>query len=126
MSRKRAYRSDGIPPISAVAPRSNPDLAAYRFRGLDGFVLFELAMRDDPPREVLTRLSAAERQVLRLVLEGRSNAEIGSARATSQRTVANQVASIFRKLGVASRRELCVRIERLRQAAMEADEAEPQ
>jgi DNA-binding NarL/FixJ family response regulator len=51
-------------------------------------------------------LTTAERAILAFLLEGRTNDEIAGARGRSPRTVANQVASIFRKLGVASRREL--------------------
>lgn len=48
----------------------------------------------------------AERQVLALVLEGHSNAEIATTRSTSQRTVANQLAALYRKRGVTTREEL--------------------
>lgn len=51
-------------------------------------------------------LSAAEREVARAALEGLSNGEIAAARGTSVRTVANQLQSIFRKLGVSGRTEL--------------------
>ena len=51
-------------------------------------------------------LSPAELDVARRILDGRSNAEIAAERATSARTVANQLASIYRKLGVGSRAEL--------------------
>lgn len=51
-------------------------------------------------------LTPAERQVVALLLEGKSNAQIARARRTSARTVANQVASIFKKLSVSSRAEL--------------------
>jgi DNA-binding CsgD family transcriptional regulator len=54
-------------------------------------------------------LTPAESEVIVHVLAGRTNAEIAAARGTSTRTVANQVASLFRKLGVASRLELVVR-----------------
>jgi DNA-binding NarL/FixJ family response regulator len=54
-------------------------------------------------------LSTSERAVAALMLRGASNAEIAEARAKSARTVANQVASIFRKLGVRSRGELAAR-----------------
>jgi DNA-binding NarL/FixJ family response regulator len=54
----------------------------------------------------LTSLSPAEREVARAVMEGKSNLAIARARGVSERTVANQVASIFRKLGVGSRLEL--------------------
>ena len=55
------------------------------------------------------RLTAAERQVVVGVLRGRSNAAIATARRTSCRTVANQLAAIYRKLGVSSRWELAAR-----------------
>jgi DNA-binding CsgD family transcriptional regulator len=51
-------------------------------------------------------LTQAEREVASLLLAGLSNAEIALRRATSPRTVANQVASLFRKLGLGSRHEL--------------------
>jgi DNA-binding NarL/FixJ family response regulator len=51
-------------------------------------------------------LTSAERAVLAAILEGLRNDAIARRRRTSLRTVANQVASIFRKLGVRSRGEL--------------------
>ena len=57
-------------------------------------------------------LSAAERAVVKLVIAGRSNAEIARARRVSVRTVANQVASILRKLGVGSRASLIAALAR--------------
>lgn len=55
-------------------------------------------------------LTAAEREVLSLLLQARSNAAIAGHRATSERTIANQVASIFKKTGVRSRAELLARV----------------
>jgi DNA-binding NarL/FixJ family response regulator len=55
------------------------------------------------------RLTVAEREVVAGVLNGRSNAAIAAARRTSTRTVANQLAAIYRKLGVSSRWELAAR-----------------
>lgn len=52
------------------------------------------------------RLTEAEQQVALAALAGLSNAEIGRLRGSSPRTVANQLATIFRKLGVSSRAEL--------------------
>jgi len=60
--------------------------------------------------EVAGALTPAEREVVMGLLEGRSNADIASERGTSQRTVANQIASIFEKVGVRSRAELAARI----------------
>lgn len=59
--------------------------------------------------EPLSRLSAAERAVLSLIVKGASNAAVAMTRGTSVRTVANQVASLLRKLDAASRFELIKR-----------------
>ncbi|HZO17327.1 MAG TPA: LuxR C-terminal-related transcriptional regulator [Polyangiaceae bacterium] len=54
-------------------------------------------------------LSRAEREVALLIAEGLTNAEIAQRRRRSERTVANQIARIFEKLGIGSRSELvCV------------------
>jgi DNA-binding NarL/FixJ family response regulator len=51
-------------------------------------------------------LTAAEREVVSALLAGLANREIAAQRRCSVRTVANQVASVFRKTGVRSRAEL--------------------
>jgi DNA-binding NarL/FixJ family response regulator len=57
-----------------------------------------------PPRpEIEARLSSAETHVAWLVCDGLSNRDIAVERGTAERTVANQVASIFTKLGVSRR-----------------------
>ncbi len=61
------------------------------------------------PASSRSPLSEAELAVKEALLRGESNAEIAHARGTSVRTVANQVASLFRKLGVRSRAELATR-----------------
>ncbi len=58
----------------------------------------------------LTGLTAAERAVALLLVEGASNAAIAQARGASPRTVANQVAAVFRKLGVGSRAALIAHV----------------
>ena len=55
-------------------------------------------------------LTVAERAVLHAITEGQSNAAIARSRRTSLRTVANQVASLFRKLGVRSRHQLVAKL----------------
>jgi DNA-binding NarL/FixJ family response regulator len=51
-------------------------------------------------------LSGAERDVLELVTDGKSNREIAEARNRSVRTIANQVASLLRKTAAPCRRAL--------------------
>lgn len=52
------------------------------------------------------KLTEAESAVVRQVLRGRSNKEVGSSVGTSPATVRTQLASVLRKVGVASRTEL--------------------
>jgi len=54
-------------------------------------------------------LTPAEWLVARLLVDGLSHREIAARRGSTTRTVANQVASIFRKLEVSGRRELLLR-----------------
>jgi DNA-binding CsgD family transcriptional regulator len=58
----------------------------------------------------LALLSEAERDVVARALLGASNAQIGRARKTAARTVANLLARAYRKLGVSSRRELAAKL----------------
>jgi DNA-binding NarL/FixJ family response regulator len=72
-------------------------------RGLDALVVDT----GPSPRAILSsRLTNAERLVAGLVLDGMSTAEIAELRRSAYRTVANQLASIYEKLGVGSRVEL--------------------
>lgn len=74
----------------------------FRFDGLDWLVLsFE-----PQELELLGGVTPAETDVVRGVLAGESNAAIAARRGTSVRTVANQLAALFKKLGVGSRAEL--------------------
>jgi DNA-binding CsgD family transcriptional regulator len=75
--------------------------------------LFVIAL-DAPAVPSPDRLSPSERDVAARVLAGESNAEIARARGVAVRTIANQIASIFRKLGVGSRAELAARAARPR------------
>jgi DNA-binding NarL/FixJ family response regulator len=76
-------------------------------------------MAHQSPSERLAHLDRLGRRRLRVVvhrhavaamiLAGHSNCAIARERGTSPRTVVSQTAAIFRKLGVASRRELVAR-----------------
>jgi DNA-binding CsgD family transcriptional regulator len=76
--------------------------------------------------EILGRLASAskgltrvEQEVALLAAAGFTDAQIGERRGTSPRTVANQLRSVFQKLGVRSRSELALRLEH------DPDEAAP-
>ena len=57
-------------------------------------------------------LSSREIEVVELVAKGMTNRQIAEARGTSERTVANQVASACKKLGAKNRRQLAVALAR--------------
>lgn len=96
-----AGREPGIPEIGPPA-----GLVAWHLDLGDGqeVAIFELAKSECFPRAA--GVTAAERFVLDLAGQGLTNAEIAARRGVSPRTVANQIASLFRKLGVHSRLEL--------------------
>jgi DNA-binding CsgD family transcriptional regulator len=71
--------------------------------GEEELVVFSIPMGRDLRA---ARFTVAEEDITRRILSGDSNAQIAAARHTSVRTVANQIARLFRKLGVASRAEL--------------------
>lgn len=64
-----------------------------------------------------THLTGRERDVVALVVEGRSNDEIGAALGISAKTVETHLARVFERFGVASRTELATRA--LREGWME-------
>ena len=81
------------------------DLKAALF-DVDGQEWAVLSFAPETGAPIPGSLSPAERDVLRGLLAGQSNAVIARARGTSIRTVANQVAAVLRKLGLDSRRQL--------------------
>jgi DNA-binding CsgD family transcriptional regulator len=99
------------------APRG---LVAYTFELAEQeYVVFEFRL---PQPLFPAGVTAAERAVVRAILDGASNKRIAALRGTSPRTVANQLAGIYRKLKIANRAELvalCAGIE------PHPDEAEP-
>lgn len=66
----------------------------------------EGAVRRTAGLDAALPVPAAQRDVLDLVLAGMSNAEIARVRRRSIHTIAHQVDTIFRRLGVGSRLEL--------------------
>lgn len=59
-----------------------------------------------PDLKLARRLTPAQYAVVSLLVEGKSHHEIARARERSTRTIANQLGSAFRKLGVSGRCEL--------------------
>ncbi|MDX2088344.1 MAG: helix-turn-helix transcriptional regulator [Kofleriaceae bacterium] len=84
--------------------------------GLASTVHLVAALREALPealpqahRPTLAVLSASEREVIEGALRGLTSREIAELRGSSSRTVENLLASAYRRLGVASRKELAAR-----------------
>ncbi len=109
-----AYRQPSKRRPERPAALANPGIAtpgsleAHSFKiGSDEYILLSFPVGAEAPwLDGLDRLTASERDVVARVLRGQSNAAIASVRGTSPRTIANQLAAIYAKLGVRSRREL--------------------
>ena len=99
--------------LDPLPPRlgAPPGLVVDTFEeGGDIYALLEWSVRNDSPDVARAsgpvKVPAAQREVLGLVLAGLSNEEIARRRRRSERTVAHQVAALFRRLDVGSRAEL--------------------
>lgn len=95
-----------------LAGREAEALRLYRAAGStrDAARLEASARSADP----LAPLTPREREVARLVLDGRSNRETGELLGLSERTVGNHLQSIFNRLGIGSRRELAEHVDATR------------
>ena len=114
----RAERRRGVParsrskatgtgrPRAALHPPPGTEASLVEIGG-EELIVFRVPLKRIAMHE---SLSDAERDVTALALAGLSNSEIGRRRGTSGRTVANQMATIFRKLGVSSRTELALSV----------------
>jgi DNA-binding NarL/FixJ family response regulator len=121
---RRLRRDHPAPPIVVVSPRSTATAVRRTLdAGADAIVFepeVELALvasvravesgQSVVPRKVRAgverpNLSHRERQVLNLVCEGHTNAEIAEALFLAESTIKSHMASIFTKLGVHSRKE---------------------
>ncbi|HEU0036008.1 MAG TPA: helix-turn-helix transcriptional regulator [Kofleriaceae bacterium] len=94
----RTRQDQARPVVQSDSPRGL-EVERFELEG-DEFAVFAWEL---PRAEGLTE---AEQHVLELLVGGATNAEIAHARAASVRTVANQVASVLRKLGASSRFDL--------------------
>lgn len=74
---------------------------AFRFKDEEHWVLWQ-----DLGRAAEPELTQTERAIAAAMLNGASNRAIASARGRSVNTIANQIAALYKKLGVRSRQEL--------------------
>jgi DNA-binding CsgD family transcriptional regulator len=63
-------------------------------------------LTEDSLAERTLRLTPSEQAVVALAVAGHSNGAIAAARGSSPRTIANQLAAAYQKLGLSGRREL--------------------
>jgi DNA-binding NarL/FixJ family response regulator len=109
----RAVRKLGLSSLTELAAFFSPNgpratLAEYGVHG-DTLLIGTYPLL---PADQVANLTDAEREVLAALLTGSTNRNIAQRRNCSEHTVANQVQSIFRKVGVHSRSELPVRLQR--------------
>jgi len=81
---------------------SGARLGVFVEGGREGWVL----SAPRPDLRLPSRLSKAETAILHRLVEGHSLADIAHNRRTSRRTIANQLAALFRKVGVSGRAAL--------------------
>jgi DNA-binding CsgD family transcriptional regulator len=91
-------------PLGAHLALAQADRLSARLAQSPGPAAPGVGARSGPERSAApARLSAREVEVLRLVAQGLTNAEIGERLSLTSRTVKAHVANIFGKLGVANR-----------------------
>jgi DNA-binding CsgD family transcriptional regulator len=101
----RLSPDDGAAQDIASAQPSSPPSETFVIDTQSGsFVVLVYELEPD-----LATLTRSELQVYQLVVDGCANEELAARRGVSKRTVRNQLMSIYRKLGVSSRRELKAR-----------------
>ena len=98
---RRRARSTPAEPDTDTSIMPGLEAETFEIDGLD-LVIFEVELRPQFPAVLTT----AEREVARLACKGHTMAEIAQRRRVHYRTVANQLASIYRKVGVHSSTEL--------------------
>ena len=116
--KRREELTEALAPAALVHARITPV-------GGEDARLVVASSPSDPPESALLALTAAEKAVARALLGGASYREIARARDTSERTVANQVQSIYTKLAVSSRAELAAKLRAGAAAATPDAGAEP-
>jgi DNA-binding CsgD family transcriptional regulator len=97
------------PLVAPARTSEGEEPGAFHFGGED-FIVVSVPV-DAPAAE--TTFTDAERNVADLAAAGLANEEIARLRNTSRRTIANQLATVFRKAGVGSRVELAAYLAKL-------------
>ncbi len=98
-----AHRLGAAALVLKTAPM--PELAA----AIRAAALGEPATAEPSPRAAYPTLTTREQAIVRLVVEGRSNDEIGAALAIATKTVEGHLRRVFERLGIESRASLSAR-----------------
>lgn len=98
------------PHPGAAAPGIDQEVSANGHANRHPYVSASTQVPESALDQQMARLSRRERDVVRLVLEGRSTRQIGSALFISERTVETHLANIYNKIDVHSRSELVNRL----------------
>lgn len=102
-------RAAQVPILVSIAVHAFHGEARWQRYGAElpfGRTSHRLVSAPRPDLALPATLTLAEQHVVRLLIEGSSHAQIALARNRSERTIANQLASAFQKLGVSGRRPL--------------------
>ena len=94
-------------PETPAKPPDGPQVVTFDVHGMR-FAALSVCVDDDR----LAALTEAEREVAALAAASMTNAAIAKCRGSSERTVANQMASVLRKLKVGSRYGLAAYVAR--------------
>lgn len=106
-----ASKLPAIVVLAAYAARLGPGAMPARASAVtvDGRACLRI-LTPRPDRCFPVPLTNAEAAVVRLVVEGLSHAQIARVRGRSERTIANQLAAVFRKMGISGRAQLLCRL----------------
>jgi DNA-binding CsgD family transcriptional regulator len=116
ISGERRFMLSPIPLVMSVhAARGYALPPALIHAAVDSAQVWNLSV-ERPDRVLPQTLTQAEREVARGVVEGRTSSNLAARRGTTERTIANQLAAVFRRLRVSGRSELRAEIVRRRAA----------
>jgi DNA-binding CsgD family transcriptional regulator len=104
-----------VPPIVVAlvsAARCSTGAVGRVSQITDGTVTYRVVSIERPDLALSNVLTPAEFVSVRLLVEGKHHEEIAGERNASPRTIANQLGSAFRKLGVSGRAELLAALAR--------------
>lgn len=101
--------AEALPAFAPAPVALPPDLRLSTLR-IDERELVVLSWQHQGDAVTRAPLSSVEREVLQLLLDGRSNADIARIRKRSLGTVKKQVRAALQKLGVSSRSELTAKL----------------